>query len=165
MNEALRNTMIQIARRFNERGLAWGLGGSALLELLGMDVTVNDLDIMVESMDFDKVIEILDQIGEEKHKPSNPNFRTAHFKTYQIENCAVDVMSGICVKHHETWFDFIFTAQHIVSKANIDAHEIPLMGLKDWYRIYQALDRQDKLELIDRHIKEKGSEIHHPLES
>lgn len=165
MNEALRNTMIQIAQRFNERGLAWGLGGSALLELLGMDVTVNDLDIMVESKDFDKAIEILDQIGEKKHKPSNPNFRTAHFKTYQIENCAVDVMSGICVKHHETWFDFIFTAQHIVSKVNIDALEIPLMGLEDWYRIYQALDRQDKLELIDRHIKEKGSEIHHPLES
>ena len=74
-------------------------------------------------------------------------------------------MSGICVKHHETWFDFIFTAHHIVSKANIDAHEIPLMDLEDWYRIYQALDRKDKIELIDRYRKEKGNEIHHPLES
>ena len=157
--------MKTLAQGFNEPNIVWGLGGSALLDVFGLCVKVNDLDILVESKDFDKAVEILDQIGDEKHKPSNPNFRTAHFKTYQIENCAVDVMSGICVKHHETWFDFIFTAHHIVSKANIDAHEIPLMDLEDWYRIYQALDRQDKLELIDRHIKEKGSEIHHPLES
>ena len=165
MNETLRNTMIRIAQRFNESNIVWGLGGSALLDVYGLNVKVNDLDILVESKDFDKAVEILDQIGDEKHKPSNPNFRTAHFKTYQIENCAVDVMSGICVKHHETWFDFIFTAHHIVSKANIDALEIPLMSLKDWYRIYQALDRKDKIELIDRYRKEKGNEIHHPLES
>ena len=157
--------MKTIAQRFNESNIVWGLGGSALLDVFGLCVKVNDLDILVESKDFDKAVEILDQIGDEKHKPSNPSFRTAHFKTYQIENCAVDVMSGICVKHHETWFDFIFTAHHIVSKANIDAHEIPLMDLEDWYRIYQALDRKDKIELIDRYRKEKGNEIHHPLES
>lgn len=157
--------MIRIAQRFNESNIVWGLGGSALLDVFGLSVKVNDLDIMIEAKDFNKAIDILNQIGEEKHKASNPNFRTTYFKTYQIENCTVDVMSGICVKHHETWFDFIFTAQHIVSKANIDAIEIPLMGFEDWYRIYQALDRKDKLELIDRYRKEKGNEVHHPLES
>lgn len=133
--------MKTIAQRFNESNIVWGLGGSALLDVFGLCVKVNDLDILVESKDFDKAVEILDQIGDEKHKPSNPNFRTAHFKTYQIENCAVDVMSGICVKHHETWFDFIFTAHHIVSKVTLEAIEIPLMGFEDWCRIYQALDR------------------------
>lgn len=165
MNKPLRIIMKTIAQRFNESNIVWGLGGSALLDVYGLNVKVNDLDILVESKDFDKAIEILDQIGDEKHKPSNPNFRTAHFKTYQIENCAVDVMSGISVKHHEVWFDFIFIAHHIVSKTNIDAHEIPLMGLEDWYRIYQALDRKDKIELIDRYRNEKGKEIHDPLES
>ena len=62
MNKPLRIIMKTIAQRFNESNIVWGLGGSALLDVFGLCVKVNDLDILVESKDFDKAVEILDQI-------------------------------------------------------------------------------------------------------
>lgn len=164
MNKQLQTTMILIAKCFHDENIIWGLGGSALLDLLGLKVSVNDLDIMVEANDFDKAIDILSHIGEEKHKAFNPNFRTARFKTFLVDECEVDVMSGISVFNASKWFDFDFTVSKIASKIFKDSIEIPLMALEDWHQIYQALQREEKVDLIDRYMNEKGKNQQHPLE-
>ncbi|MBN2876616.1 MAG: hypothetical protein JXL85_03080, partial [Bacilli bacterium] len=164
MNELLKSTMIHIAKRFHDENIIWGLGGSALLDIIGLNVMVNDLDIMVEVNDFDKAIEILSHIGEEKFKAFNPKFRTARFKTFRVNECDVDVMSGIGVCNESVWFDFDFTAMNITSKVIMDSTEIPLMALEDWHQIYQALQRKEKVDLIDRYMNEKGKVQRHPLE-
>lgn len=164
MNELLQSTMIDIANRFHKENIIWGLGGSALLDIIGLNVRVNDLDIMVDANDFDKAIEILNHIGEERIKAFNPKFRTTRFKTFLVNECDVDVMSGICVCNGSEWFDFDFSAMNISSKRIMDSTTIPLMALEDWHQIYRALQREEKVDLIDRYMNEKGEIQHLPLE-
>ncbi|HCT63432.1 MAG TPA: hypothetical protein DIC19_04965 [Erysipelotrichaceae bacterium] len=156
MNEPLQTTLIHIAKCFNDKKITWGLGGSALLDLLGLNVMVNDLDIMIEASDFDLATEILNQVGEEKYKTFNPKFRTARFKTFQVDECDVDVMSGISVFNASKWFDYDFSIMKIASKIKMDMIEIPLMSLEDWLQIYQALQRNEKVDLIERYMNERA---------
>lgn len=161
MNEPLQSTLCLIAEQFNAMRLTWGLGGSALLDVMGLAVQVHDLDIMVLAKDFDRASEILNQLGIEKKKAADPNFRTTHFMCYRVNDCDVDVMAGICVFNDSEWFDFVFKANHIKQKISIENVEIPLMSLSDWRQLYQAMGRVEKRNLIDQFMQEKGN--HEPF--
>lgn len=166
MHEQLQSTLKEIALRLNEAKICWALGGSALLDCFEMNVEVHDLDIMVEANDFDKAIQSLCQIGQTKIKEDDVNFRTEYFKSFMINACAVDVMSGLCVKWNDRWFEFKFTRAHIGLSKMIEDVRVPLMTIEDWYVFYHWLNRPNKISEIERYAKAKGiALIKHPLES
>lgn len=149
MDEQLQFTLKDIAKCLNDASIAWGLGGSALLDFFGMDVKVMDLDIMVEACDFERAIQILNLMGYEKPKEANIKFKTAQFTSFVINNCNVDIMSGLCVSWKGAWHEFAFANVHVGSKTSLDDVLVPLMKIEDWYVFYHWLERSDKIRVIE----------------
>ena len=156
MDEQLQVTLKDVAKRFNEANIAWGLGGSALLDFFRLDVQVQDLDLMVEACDFEEAVHILNRMGYEKPKEAHPKFKTAQFTTLIIDQSDVDIMSGLCVNWKGSWHTFEFTRAHVGSISSLDDVSVPLMRVEDWYVFYHWLERPDKISVIEYDANRTG---------
>ncbi len=166
MQKKLKRTLLRIARLFNESNITWGIGGSALLDLQRIPVEVHDLDIMVRQVDFMRAYQILDNLGVEHPKQAHFKFRTQLFRTYEIETCQVDLMSGMTILWHDQWHEFIFTKDHIGQVLEVDGVVLFLMKLDDWYQLYHWLDRPEKIRILEEYAHKVGLDLSQPyLES
>lgn len=152
-------TLLRIASHFNESKITWGIGASALLDLNHIPVEVHDLDIMVIQEDFIRALQVLEKLGVEHPKEPHPNFKTLLFRSFELETCHVDLMSGMTVKWQDQWHEFTFTKDHIDQMLEIDGVELKLMRLEDWYQLYHWLERPDKIKSIEEYAHRVGLEL------
>ena len=61
----IKNTLLNIASVLNENNVNWGLGGSLLLYLSGIETDVADIDIVVNVNDINKIDELAVKMDEE----------------------------------------------------------------------------------------------------
>lgn len=156
MQKKLKRTLLKIAQLYNESEITWGIGGSALLDLYQIPIEVHDLDIMVSQDDYMRAYQVLEDLGVEHPKEPHSKFRTQLFRTYEIETCHVDLMSGMTVKWNDQWHEFIFTNDHIGQLLEVDGVELPLMKLEDWYQLYHWLERPEKIRILEEYAHKVG---------
>ncbi len=138
-----------IAKQLNEANITWGLGASMLLHYLGYDVTVSDIDILIDEKDIEKFKPIIEQYQYEK-KTSTVKYKTEYFYTCHIMDVEFDFMLGFRVQTNEGLYDFNFSKQKIMRTIKLDKIDIPLCSEKEWYKAYKAIGRDDKVKLMNK---------------
>ena len=129
-----------ILNKLSDQQFSWRLEGSANLKIQGVDVSVRDLDITTD----DKGIEI---------------FRLA-LKKYIVKdffNPKVDGTSLVCdingleveiISHGNKKLD-MFDKVKKISWKNLSIPTLPLLCAKEFY---QAINRPEKVELIEKYL-------------
>lgn len=149
LNEKLemKNTLLKIASILNDNNIKWGLGGSLLLYLYGIETSVSDIDIVIDQNDMKKVESLVKNY---KHieKDKSGNYLTERFYSITLDNIDIDLMIGFKVLTTEGTYCFP-TGDKITDKSIlIDGTTIYLSSLKDWLEAYTAMERTSKIELI-----------------
>lgn len=147
------NILSYIGEKLNEEGVTWGVGASILLNKFGLIDKPNDIDLLVDLKDIEKVDAILKSIGKKKKCKETDTYTTQYFYEYIINDIDVDVMSGLRINHNEGMFKYIFDQSSISDTKKINGVNIPFTSLEDWYIIYQLIpNREAKVNKIEKYF-------------
>ena len=145
----IKNTLLKIASDLNEKKIKWGLGGSLLLYLYGIDTSVNDIDIIIDEVDLIKVSQIIKKY-DHIEKPKSVTYKSDWFFSLTFDNINIDIMIGFKVLTAKGVYSFP-TGDKITDKSIIiDGTTIYLCSLKDWLEAYTAMERINKIKLINQ---------------
>ncbi len=139
--EALR----QLARQLGD--LPWALGGSAMLAVCGIDVAVNDLDVMADAGSASDVHAAFPDFARIGRGPGPAH--SAWLLSGRLGDVDVDVIGDMAVRGADGIEVFgLRVARTVV----VDGVEIPLAPLEQWQRIYLVLEPV-KAQLIAAHLE------------
>lgn len=145
---AIKNTLINIASVLNENNINWGLGGSLLLYLSGIETSVSDIDIVVDVKDINKIEKIVKEY-DHIEKQESGIYLTKRFYSITYNGIDIDLMVGFKISNGNSVYSFP-TGKKLVDKSIIiDRTVIYLCSLKDWLEAYTVMKRKNKIELIN----------------
>lgn len=146
-----------IAKEFSKKNVRWAIGGSLMLKEYGIVETVNDIDLLIDPKDVDRVIEVMSIIGVNKTPKTKVEYSTEVFLNYDVLGIPVDVMSGFKINHDVGIYEFRFNQDSITKHKKIDDVVIPFSSIEEWYVAYiLMIGRQAKVQLIEDYFNENG---------
>lgn len=146
----------QIAQAFKTNHIHWAVGGSKLLAYYNITSQVNDLDLIVDIEDHQKVCDILSSIGKPLEIPENKEYLTERFSRFIIQGIEIDLMSEFRIKYPSGIFEYKLL-DHPLVKSDSTNHFIPLCSLEQWYLVYLLLNgRQEKVVMMESYFQSNG---------
>ncbi len=101
-------TLSYIGENLNDNGVVWGVGASILLNSYGLADHPNDIDILVDTNDIERVDKILKSIGEKKERKESKTYSTKYFYEYVVNGIDIDVMAGLNINYNGGVFKYTF---------------------------------------------------------
>lgn len=151
MNQ-LEETLIQLAQLLNSNHINWALGGSALLKLRGIELDVNDIDIMIHENDFQSSIDLLKTVSIECEVKESEVFKTKYYKKFIWNNIHIDCMCGMALHLSNNTFNYQY--DHKDKDIELDNTHIPLCYIEDWYILYHLMpNREKKISIIEKYFE------------
>ena len=150
LNEELRikNALLNIASVLNENNVNWGLGGSLLLYLSGIETSVADIDIVIDENDMNK-IEMIVKDYDHIEKQKTDIYQTERFYSVSFKGIDIDLMVGFKISNENGVYSFPAGKKLVDKSIIIDRTVINLCSLKDWLEAYIAMKRKNKIELLN----------------
>lgn len=146
-----------IGERFNREGIQWAVGASVMLNQYGLVDKPNDIDLLVDIKDINRVDCILKELGTKKNCERVEEYSTEYFYEYVINGSDVDVMSGLTINFSGGSYRYIFDKSSISRIVDINGVDIPLSSLEDWFVLYQVIpNREKKVVMIENYLKNNG---------
>ncbi len=139
--------LVSLAKELNKYNIRWALGASLLLQLEGYDISVADIDIVIHDDDYQLLLKMLKNY-EYTYQEPNEKYKTTHFFSLLSEGIDVDIMIGFKVIKDNFLYVFPF---HIEKEITIDNTIIYLSSISEWLTAYKAMNRIDKVLLIQKH--------------
>ena len=145
----IEKTLTLIASVLNEYNINWGLGGSLLLYIHGIETTVADIDIVIDESDIYKVEKIVKKYDHiEKLKSSI--YLTERFYSITIDGIDIDLMLGFKIQTSNGIYSYPKGSKLVYETVLLNNTNINLCSLDDWLQAYVAMERTSKIELINR---------------
>lgn len=93
----------EVIELLNSNGITWGFGGSCLLNILGVEVTPRDLDIVIRLADIERAVNVLVANGAVllEERISNNVYLTKKFFTLAYNDTEIDFMADAGIKRDE----------------------------------------------------------------
>lgn len=147
----IKNTLVKISVDLNKHNINWGLGGSLLLYLNDIETTVNDIDIVIDESDLNKVAKLVSNYHHIE-KPKNDIYLTEKFYSVTIDEVDIDLMVGFKVSTGNEIYSYPSGPNLFDKTISIDNININLCRLEDWQKAYTAMKRDNKIKLL-KHMK------------
>lgn len=144
-------TLIKLAHLLNSNHIKWAVGGSTLLKLSGIDINVNDLDIMIHESDFENAKTLLKTVAIECEIKESSLFKTKYYRKFKWDDTEIDCMSGISLNLSEGYFEYYF--DHKDREVEINNEFIPLCYIEDWLILYHLMpNRASKIQCLEEYF-------------
>lgn len=140
--------LYKVAKTFNENDIVWAVGGSLLLYFNNLVENFDDLDIMVMEEDAENAKDILNNLGEQTHSPSKPQYKTTHFYEFTVDGVDIDLMGGFTIIKDDIEVDCSLSPETITEHHIINDVDIPLHSLEEWRKYYYLMGRREKEKII-----------------
>ena len=140
----------QIAVNLNNYNINWGVGASMMMYLKGIDIEVNDIDIIIDINDLPKFLNIIDNYSYKKEKESL-KYPTDHFYELVIDNVDLDVMFNFKVNTINGIYEYPFKKEKLESLV-VDDAKIYLLSTHEWLKAYKAIGRTDKVKILEEYL-------------
>lgn len=152
------NTLITITKELKSKDIKWALGGSWVLYHHQLIEEVNDIDIIVEEKDIDRIIEVMSLLGEPQGVERKKLFATKYFYKFLVNGINIDIMGGFGIRHNKGVYIYEFKDASITDYIRSEDVMVPVTSLEDWFVLYQLLpNREYKVDLIEKYLLEKGN--------
>ncbi len=130
----------------------WGIGGSCLLQQLGLVLQSRDLDLVCTPAEFTQLCCALSahlpQLAVSKH----PTFCSDYFARFQHHSgIEIELMAGIKVQRHA-----IVTAWKFDPAQLWHDEQLPWMSPQQWIELYQLFGRQNSVALLTAYCQSRG---------
>jgi len=140
--EALRT----ITERFRGKDVTWVLVGSTALAIHGVDVPVNDIDILTTIESADKIQEILkDYMLEPMHYRENSQFKS-YYGLFEINGIKIEIIADLEKIYNGKWVKKENFGMRTVKM--YDGIIVSLLDLREEYDAYKNMEKTEKADKI-----------------
>lgn len=140
-----------IHQTFQEAGVFFALGGSAMLCLRDIASDAHDLDLFVRIEDAPRAAALLCSIGEQRNQPPKPEYRTTHFSQYRVSGVDVDLMADFAVSID--WGTVDYPSSVLIAEGlPFEGATIPCMMAEDWLFLYEVLGRTQRVLQLESYF-------------
>ena len=137
-------------------GLSWAIGGSTLLQQLGLVDEPRDLDLITTAEDFAAVKALLLQHASDITPPPHPLYATRHFARLQTaDGLEIDLIAGLAIRLDKGQFRWPFDASAVWQ-----ADGLNWCMAEDWALLYRLMGYSEQTEALDEWLDEHG--VSHP---
>ena len=145
---------IKLAHHLNQHQITWTVGASFMLYLRGVTDHFNDIDLRIKSSDSIHLEKILgDKI--KKVYLSHEVFKTEIFYHYHDDPLDVDIMINFAILNEGKVHDFPLLDLTQADSYDLHGEIIYLDSITDWLHYYELMHRNDKEEMIKKHLNIK----------
>jgi len=145
----------KIVEKLNGKNLDWVLTGSCALAIHGIDVPVNDIDIMTDMQSADKIADALKEFNiEPMHLKIDARFKS-YYGLFKINNVKVEVFADLEVKQNDEWTRTV--KSRFTEIKRFEDMTLPLLELKEEYEAYKSMGRMEKATKILAHLEKEES--------
>lgn len=145
--------LLKVGQVLNENSITWAVGASLLLYFKKVTNEFNDIDIMIDEKDVEKVKEILLSFGELQPKNPSLKYKTKHFLEFKVEGVDIDIMAGFTIVSNQREYYFPLEKNEIEDYFILNGISIPLQSVYKWRTYYELMGREEKVKLINSKIK------------
>lgn len=125
-------------------GTEFGIGGSCLLQQLGLEVTPRDVDIICTEDDYPTIFQRLSTRLSAVELPAHPEYCSQHFQRFvSEEGVGVDLMAGVAVARQGQKDYFSFDPSRTQMQQGIR-----WMLAEDWLLLYQLFNRPQRVQQL-----------------
>jgi hypothetical protein len=141
-----------IVDKLSNKNLHWVLVGSTALAIHGVNVKVNDIDILTNINSADKIAKQLKEyIQEPMHYRENSQFKSYH-GMFKINGVQVELLADLECIYNNKWIKKKNLG--IVVYKDFSNMIIPVLDLKEEYEAYKRMGKNEKankiLEVLQR---------------
>ncbi|MGQ8874412.1 hypothetical protein [Paenibacillus sp. TSA_86.1] len=147
--------IVPLIKRLEENNIAYSLGGSAMLYVLGLVDSVNDWDVMVDcpKSKFIEAIAAYDWIEKESgDKPFASEYRL------EIKSLDVDVIGGFAFDVDGRRLEL-----PLCPIPNVKWHGMNVSSPEVWYVAYHMMGRPEKADLIMEYLQTSNTYVNRDL--
>ena len=147
--------LAKAARALNMAGVVWGVGASALLYLLGLVDSYNDIDLIVAAEHETAARLALEGLGAQAQPPAPPSaaYETGSFVEYQLDGVDFDLLCDFTIRRKDAVYRYPFGRERVAEWVDVQGERAPLCPLEDWYVLYLLMPgRQKRATLIGHHL-------------
>lgn len=153
-----KNVIKKLAKGLNEIGCTWAIGSSVVLNYYGLVEKPNDIDVLIDAKDAQKVINYMDTIGTYVKLGSKDPFRTEEFFAYMVDDVMVEFMGDFKIQLDDgSIYKFILDKDAIKDNMIIDDVKVNITTLEDWIVAYSVMkDPKKRVPLLNEYFKKHG---------
>ena len=130
----------------------WGIGGSCLLQQLGLVLECRDLDLVCTEAEFSQLCSALSAHLPQLEVSEHPTFCSDYFARFQHPSgIEIELMAGIKVQRHAIVTGWKFEPAQLW----LD-EQLPWMSPQQWIALYQLFDRPNSVALLTAYCQSRG---------
>jgi Fe-S cluster biogenesis protein NfuA len=143
--ESMSVALAEIATRLDSAGIAYCIGGSAMLALAGFDTSVGDIDVVVDRSSRDEVERVFsDHYERQSAEPWRSEWLLRARWRVGDSVVGVDVIGGLGLMVDDSLARFPVVHS---TTAVVDGVDVALAPIAHWYHLYRV-HSPDKAEMI-----------------
>jgi len=151
INENFKQTIKIVQELLNKNNIKWAIIGSTNIQLQGMDVNPNDLDIVIKLKDLAKMPSIFSDYNVSSINELKP---FANESTWEVKIVINNIEVQILGETDTGQYNRKFTENQLIN-IRLDGLEIPCFTLEAEAKVYSKTNRQHKANLIKEFLKNK----------
>jgi hypothetical protein len=146
MNEKILQSLCEVAGLLNGNKINWMLIGSANLALWGMNFEPNDIDIVVDLQDEERVLDLM-----KEHKLLKTEKLLKRKTKERMFLVGEKVVEFVFENSQGFYLKYLLAGEYV--KKNINDKNICCMKLENEVLAYENLDRKEKAGMIKDFLK------------
>ncbi len=152
MNKEIIEALKKVYDKLIETNILWVLSGSVSLAIQGVDVEPrNDIDILTDESGSEKIYLLLKDFCTKKPEYSSTDKYCSYFSIYEVDGINVEVMGDFQYKlKNGEWS--VKNHLHEIKEFEYEKMKIPVLEISQELQEYKNLNRQDKVEKIERFL-------------
>ncbi len=146
-----------IARMEGQEGLVWALTGSTSFVLHGMELPVNDIDIIADRDSALRIGALLDDCCIKPVEASSAKYVRSFFGQFRLEGVEVDLMGDSCRMNLDgSWGGPAFLPP-LIQWVTVSSLRLPVLSLIFEEQAYRLLRRDGRADAIAAFLRGKGA--------
>ena len=145
----------ELATRLDSAGLNWAVGGSLSLALRGAPIQPRDIDIVTDMAGSYEIERIFSRFVTKRVSLRTSENIRSHFGVLDLDGVKIDIMGDFQLLGADGEWGEPPNLRSMIETVRVEDLQIPVPSLEWEHMAYSRLGRQDKVDIIDRLLKDK----------
>lgn len=157
MDERIRKIFYFLDLLENEN-IDYHIGGSCMLQCIGLTDDFYDIDILLSYSDYHKVFQLVKKYPYRIISKTNPMYQTTMLMKVTYHQINLDLIFDFKVIRSGYLYEYPVLKDLPLQSVKQEDRIVPIARLDEWFFAYLMIEREDKADMIEAYLRKNGNE-------
>jgi len=145
--------IIDFLKLLDEQQINYAVGGSFLLMLHDLTDDFYDVDVLLDSRDYHKAFSIFRKYPNRIIPKTNPLYQTHTLVKVDYHHVQLDLIFDFKISKEQFDYRYPMIQAKGLELLTYHGYDFNCALLEEWYLIYQLIEREEKVKMLENHFK------------